>query len=243
VHSRMFHALFVVLALSSAAMAQITVPPAKQTAPNPETYGTASETVIAIPDWEFSGRDSTTTFAWDAGKYANAGGFLEAGIHLPGGASITKIEAQACNTNASSYGDLALYVRGNSSGYGLSLAEVLISPMTNCTLTSVTLSTPHTVNNLINSYYLEWDNCCGNGATIKIQAARVFYKLQISPDPSTATFADVPVGHPLHRFVEALVAAGITGGCGGGNYCPDAPITRGQMAVFLSAALGLHWAP
>ena len=53
--------------------------------------------------------------------------------------------------------------------------------------------------------------------------------------------ADVPVGSPLHQFVEALFAAGITGGCGGGNYCPNAPITRGQMAVFLAVALGLHW--
>ncbi|HEX4438485.1 MAG TPA: S-layer homology domain-containing protein, partial [Thermoanaerobaculia bacterium] len=40
---------------------------------------------------------------------------------------------------------------------------------------------------------------------------------------------------------EALNAAGITGGCGNGNYCPDGPVTRGQMAVFLSKALGLHW--
>jgi hypothetical protein len=34
-----------------------------------------------------------------------------------------------------------------------------------------------------------------------------------------------------------------TAGCGGGNYCPDAPLTRGQMAAFLSKALGLHFAP
>jgi hypothetical protein len=33
----------------------------------------------------------------------------------------------------------------------------------------------------------------------------------------------------------------VTGGCGNGNYCPDAPLTRGQMAVFLAKALGLHW--
>jgi hypothetical protein len=39
------------------------------------------------------------------------------------------------------------------------------------------------------------------------------------------------------------VASGITAGCGGGNYCPDAPLTRGQMAVFLSKGLGLHFAP
>jgi hypothetical protein len=24
-------------------------------------------------------------------------------------------------------------------------------------------------------------------------------------------------------------------------YCPDNPVTRGQMAVFLATALGLHW--
>jgi hypothetical protein len=34
-------------------------------------------------------------------------------------------------------------------------------------------------------------------------------------------------------WVEALSAAGITGGCGGGNYCPTNPVTRQQMAVFL----------
>jgi S-layer homology domain len=39
------------------------------------------------------------------------------------------------------------------------------------------------------------------------------------------------------------VAAGITAGCGGGRFSVDDPITRGQMAVFLSLALGLHFAP
>jgi hypothetical protein len=36
---------------------------------------------------------------------------------------------------------------------------------------------------------------------------------------------------------------GSRSGCGGGNFCPDAAVTRGQMAVFLAKALGLHWAP
>jgi hypothetical protein len=44
-------------------------------------------------------------------------------------------------------------------------------------------------------------------------------------------------------FVQALVDAGITSGCGGGNFCPEAPLTRGQMAVFLAIGLGLHFAP
>ncbi len=61
--------------------------------------------------------------------------------------------------------------------------------------------------------------------------------------PATATFDDVPSDSTLFPFVEALVASGITAGCGNGNYCPGAPLTRGQMAVFLAKALGLHWAP
>jgi hypothetical protein len=69
----------------------------------------------------------------------------------------------------------------------------------------------------------------------------IWWKRSVSPAPATATFGDVPTSHPFFQFIEALAASGITGGCGSGNYCPDAPLTRGQMAVFLSKALGLHW--
>ena len=69
----------------------------------------------------------------------------------------------------------------------------------------------------------------------------VGYQLQVSPAPAVATFGDVPTNHPFFQFVEALVASGVTAGCGGGNYCPDNPITRGQMAVFLARALGLQF--
>jgi hypothetical protein len=43
--------------------------------------------------------------------------------------------------------------------------------------------------------------------------------------------------------MRRLVASGIIIGCGGGNYCPDDPLTRGQRAVFLSKGLGLYFAP
>jgi hypothetical protein len=39
--------------------------------------------------------------------------------------------------------------------------------------------------------------------------------------------------------IERLAAAGITNGCGPGTFCPDEPITRGQMAAFLTRALDL----
>ncbi len=71
--------------------------------------------------------------------------------------------------------------------------------------------------------------------------AEVWWKRSVSPAPLAPTFNDVSTGHPFYQFIEALAASGITGGCGNGNYCPDNPVTRAQMAVFLAKALGLHW--
>jgi hypothetical protein len=76
---------------------------------------------------------------------------------------------------------------------------------------------------------------------IRFRGCNVTWNRQVTPAPASATFTDVPIGHPYHRFVEALADAGITSGCGGGLYCVNSPITRGEMAVFLAAALGLHF--
>ena len=46
-----------------------------------------------------------------------------------------------------------------------------------------------------------------------------------------AVLWDVPCSNPFAPWVEQLFAEGITGGCGGGNDCPDNPSMRGQMAV------------
>jgi len=51
-------------------------------------------------------------------------------------------------------------------------------------------------------------------------------------------FSDV-AGHPFEEHIEWLRQAEITSGCGGGRFCPDARVTRGQMASFLSRALVL----
>jgi hypothetical protein len=69
----------------------------------------------------------------------------------------------------------------------------------------------------------------------------VWWKRTVSDAPSQPTFNDVPASHPFYQYIEALAASGITGGCGNGNFCPGDPVTRGQMAVFLSKALGLNW--
>jgi len=56
----------------------------------------------------------------------------------------------------------------------------------------------------------------------------------------TATFGDVPCDSAFAPWIYELVARGITGGCGGGNYCPADPATRGQMAVFVVKTFGLQ---
>lgn len=37
--------------------------------------------------------------------------------------------------------------------------------------------------------------------------------LQVSPEPGTPTFNDVPATDPAFQFIEALAASGITVGC------------------------------
>ena len=97
------------------------------------------------------------------------------------------------------------------------------------------------IDNLAHQYAVAAGNTAVDGS-VAISAVRIGYVLSVSPAPAGATFSDVPPDHPFFQFVEALAASGITGGCGGGKYCPDAPLTRGQMAVFLAKALGLSWA-
>lgn len=81
----------------------------------------------------------------------------------------------------------------------------------------------------------------GTDSSLALGGARIVWHRQVSPKPATASFTDVPTNHPFFQFVEALVASGIAAGYGDGRYGVNDPITRGQMAVFLSAALGLHW--
>ncbi len=53
-------------------------------------------------------------------------------------------------------------------------------------------------------------------------------------------FSDVPSSNPFHSDISAIADAGVTGGCGGGKYCPQGYVTREQMAAFMNrlGALG-----
>ena len=89
-----------------------------------------------------------------------------------------------------------------------------------------------------------------NNSTLRQQMA-VFllkgkYGICYVPPPCTGIFDDVPCtpGSGFGDWIEELAAQGITGGCGGNNYCPTAPVRRDQMAVFLlKAEHGSNYVP
>ena len=77
--------------------------------------------------------------------------------------------------------------------------------------------------------------------SLRFGGVELNWKRTVSPAPATATFPDVPTSHWAFQYVEALAASGITQGYSDGTFRPTNPVTRAQMATFLSRALGLHW--
>ncbi len=84
---------------------------------------------------------------------------------------------------------------------------------------------------------------CPDGTVTRAQMAVFLLKARNgaawTPPAATGIFDDVPSRNPFAAWIEALAAEGVTAGCGGGNYCPDNPNTRGQMAVFLTKTFGM----
>ena len=79
---------------------------------------------------------------------------------------------------------------------------------------------------------------CPNVAVTRGQMAAFLSRaLELAPAES-AGFGDT-VGHLFAVDIDRLAAAGVTAGCGSDRFCPDDPVTRGQMAAFLVRALDL----
>jgi hypothetical protein len=64
------------------------------------------------------------------------------------------------------------------------------------------------------------------------------------PPPPVQIFPDVPNDAFAAAWVDELATLNITTGCGGGLYCPDRPVSRAEMAVFLlKTLLGSGYVP
>jgi len=60
------------------------------------------------------------------------------------------------------------------------------------------------------------------------------------PPPPVGLFADLVLTDPFTPWIEELSNEGVTAGCGNGDYCPNAPNTRSQMAAFLVKTFNLQ---
>jgi plastocyanin len=199
----------------------------------------AADIPYTLSAWDFTTRRSTMiTDSPGTPDFHRTGPATEfiAGVRLPAGASITGLEVAGCDSGLDSI-DANLLQCADPDASCVSLGSVTSSGAPGCGLFGTSVSGSPNVDNLGSSYVVRV--VLGNNQSLR--SVRVFYRKVVSPPPATATFSDVPTSDPRFRFVEALARAGITGGCGPGLYCPDAGVTRGQMAVFLSVALGLYW--
>lgn len=86
-------------------------------------------------------------------------------------------------------------------------------------------------------------NYCPDDSVTREQMAVFLLKAlegsSYSPPSCSGTFGDVPCPSLFADWIEELAARNITAGCGGGDYCPGDPNTRGQMAVFLTKTFSL----
>jgi hypothetical protein len=92
---------------------------------------------------------------------------------------------------------------------------------------------------------------CGSGnycpefpvtrAQIAIFLLRAKYGASYSPPAGSGGtgFTDVEPAYWAAAWIKQLVTEGITAGCGNNTYCPESPVTRAQMAVFLVRTFGL----
>ncbi|GMQ98235.1 MAG: hypothetical protein BMS9Abin17_0741 [Acidimicrobiia bacterium] len=80
--------------------------------------------------------------------------------------------------------------------------------------------------------------CPDDSVTRAEMAAFLVRALALAPAPPGDPFTD-DNGNEFEDEIERIAFVGITVGCAPSLYCPAAPVTRAQMATFITRALGL----
>jgi hypothetical protein len=227
-----------VVAFLSALVA--TIASAEGSVPSP-AFGTTNTTYVRFEPSDFNPIFSNQVFT-DRWMTLAGNDVFVTNPRLPTGAIVTSMQFRYCDNDDTPFNDVALAFLdcpADEDCQGLTLIESITSQSDGCqTITKAVAD--YVVDNVNRRLFLEVGFPPSASATFATTAV-LGYRLQVSPAPVTPTFNDVPTSHPFYQFIEALAASGITGGCGSGAYCPNSPVTRGQMAVFLAKALGLNW--
>jgi hypothetical protein len=211
-------------------------------------FGTVGVTVVNVPSFAFQGNEPMSDQIVQDGsffRYFSANGshaMIAPVVGIPSGVVIDGITANNCSALDHDMTFVLWLGDWDGSLPGGPVQIGSVDSTQGCGVDEV-IALNHLYNsNSAGPLFAEvFFNASNIDGSDKFDGFQVAFHRIVSPAPGTATFDDVPTSHPFFQFIEALAASGITGGCGNGNYCPDAPLTRGQMAVFLSKALGLHW--
>lgn len=227
-----------------------------------ESYGLNNQGHY-IPAYSFTSDDpgcalsySGLYFYSSTGTGGSYCGWYEAPLGLPEGAKINSYAVFFYDNDATN--DLSITINKNYMSYsagsspGVSYVSVPNSSFTTSSLTQAYEQTGYSasINQVVDTYTTAAPAkhqdyavrlVLPAGSSLRFRGVWVFWTRQVAPAPSVATFNDVPTSHPFFNEIQQLSKAGITSGCGGGAYCPDSAVTRGQMAVFLSRSLGLQW--
>lgn len=207
--------------------------------------------ILPVGAWDFQPNDSTvatgTTNINGADFLRTATGsspaVLVAPVHLPSGVIIDHIELDACDVDA--VADVTVNITtcvDDSNGPGACTVRgtALTSGSPGCVQTP-SASINYGLQNSIEDVFVT--ATLPLSQNIGLRAVKIYYRLYVSFPPFNPTFNDVPAGDPGFQFIEAFTAAQITAGCSAAPplYCPDAPVTRRQVAVFFAKALGLYF--
>jgi len=207
---------------------------------DPKEFGTQDQTITVIPATSFVGAYPVTPeLAVYCSGCAAFGAEYWAPVELPAGAIIDSIGVNNA-TDTDAIMGAAIWQRTRSGaktmlfGYSFpqhdwdtDLAGPLGIFVPDHVDRELVLQVEQAANGTGNPEYFAW--------------VEIHWHRTVSPHEGSPTFGDVPSNDLGYQYIEALAASGITGGCGGGNFCPDANLTRRQMAIFLATALGLHW--
>jgi S-layer homology domain len=215
--------------------------------PPPATFGTTQYSVTSVFAGAFTGHDALDPIATNPNYYRYFTGGSKAflgSISIPEGVIIDYVGLNNCDAPGGDF-TITLY---DSVGVGVTTIGSLTSNAHDNCLVDYNSTPGHEFGYsypMNAGHNLEIEISQNGGAptdgSVGVQSVELWWRRLVSPAPAMADFTDVPTSSPQYQYIEALFQAGITAGCGGGNYCPNNPVTRGQMAVFLTKALGLNW--
>jgi hypothetical protein len=211
----------------------------------PAEFGTADYMVTVIPATSFvpNFTHPECRYITDYGslaRYFPSGACApayEASVNIPSGVIIDYVGLEAASTGQA---ELSLdFYRADRDGTVDTIVTLDNTPhgfATDYNPTALGFQFTRNVHNMLRLFVSQ-----AQGTLPLFGWVEIWWRRAVSPAPATPTFGDVPSDDFGYQYVEALSASSVTSGCGNGDYCPDRNVTRREMAIFLSKALGLHW--